>query len=202
MNKDYDQLLSIKTKDIGMQAMEQHANYSPYEATPYPLLYTLFNSYPLTDTDVFVDFGCGTGRIIFLVHHLFDVFVVGIEMNEQLYKKTIQNKQIYLQNHSGKTDEIAVIHSRAEEYKIQEAENKFYFFNPFSVGIFSKVIENIVQSYERNRRTIDLILYYPMEEYTEFLKQQTPFVLFKEIKIPGLYNRNSRERFLIYRLEK
>lgn len=202
MNKDYDKLLSVKTKNIGMQAIEQHENYSPYEATPYPLLYTLFNSYQLTETDVFVDFGCGTGRILFFVQHIYNSFVVGIEMNEQLYKKTKQNKQRYLQNQNSTTDKIAVIHAHAEKYTIQEEENKFYFFNPFSSDVFAQVIENIGHSYEKKRRTIDLIFYYPRMEYINFLKQHTPFTLFKEIKIPGLYNINNNERFLVYRLDK
>src|SRR5690625_4771002 len=184
MNKDYDQLLSIKTKNISVQMENQSRSYSPYEATPYPLLYTLFSSYKLNEDDVFVDFGCGTGRILFLVHHLFTSSVVGIEMNEQLYKKTVQNKLRYLQNVSGIIDKIAVINSRAEKYPIRKKENIFYFFNPFSIEVFSLVIDNIVQSFEKNQRTIDLILYYPMEQYIQFLTHQTSFTLFQEIKIP------------------
>lgn len=202
MNKDYDQLLSVQTKNISTQVESQSGHDSPHEATPYPLLYTLFRAYQLTESDVFVDFGCGTGRVLFLVHHLFESSVVGIEKDEQLYKQSMQNKQRYLQNSLGKIDKITITNSRAETYHIQAAENKFYFFNPFSKDVFEKVIENIVQSYERNCRTIDLVFYYPWDTYVDFLTSKTPFTLFKEVKIPGLYERNTRERFLIYRLEK
>lgn len=200
MNKNCDQLLSIQTKNIRLQTSELSEHYSPYEATPYPILQALFQSYQLTDRDVFVDFGCGKGRIIFLVHYLFTSSVVGIEMNEQLYETSLQNKRNYLKNNRSERAKISIIREFAETYRIQNEENIFYFFNPFSIDVFAKVIENILHSYERKRRTIDLIFYYPRDEYINYLKEQTPFKIVKEVEVPGLYEINKEERFLIYRL--
>lgn len=63
------------------------------------------------------------------------------------------------------------------------------------------VIGNILISAERYKRTVDVILYYPSEDYTYFLESNTPFVLFNEIKLPDLYDIDPHHSFLMYRLE-
>lgn len=200
MHKDYDQILSVKTKNKGSQT-KMSTKYNPYEATPYSILHILFQNYTLKKSDMFVDFGCGKGRLLFFVHNLFGSSVTGIEMDEQLYEKTIKNKDKYLRKIKSPNAPIHVERCLAEEYKIKRSENKFYFFNPFSVHIFKKVINNILDSVEKNKRAVDLILYYPTDEYVEHLEQNTPFTSIQEIKIPSLYDINNNERFLIYRLK-
>ena len=88
----------------------------------------------------------------------------------------------------------------AEHYEIQPEENKFYFFNPFSIKIFRQVVNNILESVKENPRTVDLIIYYPTAQYKQFLKKDTPFQLINKVKIPGTIDR--REKFLIYRLRQ
>lgn len=200
MHKNYDRLLYIKTANTGTRS-DQSLNYHPYEATPYSILYALFQVYELEPIDSFVDFGCGKGRLLFYVHNRFRASVTGIEMDEQLYQKTLENKKKYLHETEIRDDSIHVEWCSAENYEVKETENKFYFFNPFSVQIFMKVINNILHSVGRNRRDVDVILYYPTTEYIQYLEKYTLFELMKEIKVPGLYKRNNNERFLIFRLK-
>ncbi|MEH6948737.1 SAM-dependent methyltransferase, partial [Bacillus sp. JJ634] len=74
------------------------------------------------------------------------------------------------------------------------------FFNPFSVQIFMKIIQNILRSVEQFPRDIELVLYYGSKDYIFFLENQTAFQLKKEILLEGLSDSNPYERFLIYRL--
>jgi hypothetical protein len=55
-------------------------------------------------------------------------------------------------------------------------------------------------SVEKYKREVDVILYYPSEDYIYYLENNTLFELIKEIQLPGLYENNANERFLIYRL--
>lgn len=199
MHKDYDNLFYIKTTNTTVRA-EDSPHYYHYEATPYSILHTLFEEYELQQNDSFVDFGSGKGRLLFYVHNLFGVSVTGVEMNEYLHKKTWKNKKRYLKN-SKQREEIQLECCLAEEYLVKASNNVFYFFNPFSIQIFMKVINNILDSFESHPRKIDLILYYPSAVYIHYLKRITSFKLLKEVKVPGLYNINENERFLIYRLE-
>lgn len=200
MHKDYDNLLAVNTKNSGMTS-EQSITYNQYEATPYSILHALFDAYKLERTDVFVDFGCGKGRLLFYVHNHFQASVTGIEMNEQLYNKTVQNKKRYLKRIKSNNESIKVKHFLAEDYKIGKQDNKFYFFNPFSVEVFSKVVDNILRSIESRQRETDIILYYPRQDYVRYLEENTPFECIKEVKIPGLFNLNKNERFLVFRYD-
>ncbi len=63
-----------------------------------------------------------------------------------------------------------------------------------------KVINNILLSVEDSERDIELILYYVAADYIYYLENHRAFELKQEVKLPGLYEHNPNERFLIYRL--
>lgn len=198
--KDRDKLLGIRTTNL-VEEPNQSTHYSHYEATPYSVLDKLFDAYELTKSDEFVDFGCGKGRIMFYVHNRFGAAVKGIEMNEKLYNVALENQKNYMRKAKKKSGPIHVECCLAEEYDVKVTENKFYFFNPFSIQIFSKTVNNILDSVDLLRREVDIILYYPNYEYIEYLETYTPFELAQEVQVPGLYNINKNERFVIYRIE-
>jgi len=200
----YDKLLNIKTK--GDMRGGGHANklihYHPYEPTPYSALEELFRHYEVKSSDRVVDFGCGKGRLNFYLHYFFHAVVVGVEMNEMLFHAAVEN----LGSYAGKTkkgrDQIQFQCCLAEEYEIDARDNRFYFFNPFSIQVFRKIVNNILLSVEKAERDIELVLYYPSEEYIYFLENQTSFEVKGEVKLPYYYEHNSNERFLIYRLKE
>lgn len=197
--KDYDKLLNIETEG-DQKGFNESFHYHRYEPTPYRALEILFNHYELNSNDRIVDFGCGKGRLNFYINHLFNSTVIGIEMNEIFYNEAIKNKESYIKNSLKNEDQIQFNCCLAEDYNINPLDNHFYFFNPFSIQIFMKIINNILSSVEKFPREIDVILYYSSDDYVYFLETQTSFELKKEVIIPGLYEKNQYERFLIYRL--
>ncbi|WP_428911453.1 SAM-dependent methyltransferase [Niallia sp. Krafla_26] len=197
--QDYDVVLNVKTGEDQKRFFKSF-HYHPYEPTPYRGLDILFDQYELKTTDHLVDFGCGKGRLNFYAHYRFHTKVTGIEMNEIFYKKALENLKRYEKKRRVREGEIVFRCCLAEEYRIQKRDNKFYFFNPFSIQIFRRVIGNILESNEQENREIDLILYYGADDYIDLLERETQFSLKQEIIIPELYNRDSYERFLIYTL--
>ncbi|RIW27429.1 class I SAM-dependent methyltransferase [Bacillus salacetis] len=179
------------------KASYESQHYNRYEPTPYPVLERLFDYVELEQTDRIVDFGCGTGRLNFYVHHRFQPTVVGVEMNEFYYHVANENKNSYLGVFGFSESRIIFENSLAQDYAIHPRDNVFYFFNPFSIQIFINVINNIVHSFEEESRDIQLILYYAPEDYVFFLENKTAFQLKREIPLPG----NVYEKFLIYSLE-
>lgn len=196
----YEKLLNIKTSGE-QKIFNESLHYNRYEPTSYSALEILSKHYKFTADDSIIDFGCGKGRLNFYINHFFDSTVSGIEMNTFFYKEAIDNKRDYLKKYKKKKDKINFLNCFAEEYNINPSDNKFYFFNPFSIQIFIKVIGNILISVEEYERTVDVILYYPSEDYIYFLESNTPFVLLNEIKLPNLYDNDPRHSFLVYRLE-
>ncbi|MBM7649782.1 SAM-dependent methyltransferase [Bacillus ectoiniformans] len=195
----YDDLLHIKTR-ADQKTLNHSLHYHPYEPTPYHALEELFNQYELKSTDQFVDYGCGKGRLNFFVHHLFHCRVTGIEMNDTFYREAIANQKSYSAKSSPRHSEIQFYHCLAEDYPINPIDNRFYFFNPFTIQIFMKIIYSILHSAETYPRDIELIIYYGSDDYIYFMNNHTSFELEKEIEVPGWHEKNSYERFLIYRL--
>ncbi|MBY0599964.1 SAM-dependent methyltransferase [Bacillus bingmayongensis] len=198
MNEQYyDAVLNIKT--VGDQkGFNKSLHYHRYEPTPYSALETLFNQYELKGSDRVVDFGCGKGRLNFYIHHACGASAVGIEMNETFYEEAMENRERYARKSRNSKDKIQFQCCLAQEYEIDPRDNRFYFFNPFSVQVFMNVVNNILLSVEEVERDIELILYYPSEDYIFFLENQTAFELKEEVRLPEAYERNGNERFLVY----
>lgn len=196
----YDNLLNIKTRKEQM-GFHDSLHYHRYEPTPYHALEELFREYKLDSKDHVVDFGCGKGRLNFFIHYVFQSSVVGIEMNEVFCEEAIENRKNYLTKVKNKKGSIQFHCCLAEEYEIQPLDNRFYFFNPFSIQIFMRVINNILFSVESAPRDIEIILYYSSDEYLYYLDDHPMFQLKKEVNLSGNYEPNSEyERFLIYGL--
>ncbi|WP_294368953.1 methyltransferase [uncultured Clostridium sp.] len=195
----YERLFNIKTTGEQQGFYESH-HYNRYEATSYFALETLFKEYPLSSNDCIVDFGCGKGRLSFYINYYYNCKITGIEMNNNYFDICINNKKNYLKNFNKEKNKIEFLNIFAEKYKISSTDNKFYFFNPFSVQLFMKVINNILISLEKSPRDIDLILYYPSDEYIYYLENYTGFLLYKEIELPNLSINDKRQKFSIYRL--
>ena len=196
----YEKLLNINT-DGNENWNKTSPHNHPYQPTLYEALDTLFEKYDLDKDDHIVDFGSGKGRIVFYINHFFKCYANGIEMNEIYYNESLLNKSKYIQKHKKMEDKINFYCNLSQNYNIEKKDNKFYFFNPFSVQIFMKVIENILKSFEENPRDMDLIIYYPSDEYIQFLEYRTPFILENEIILEELYKNDDKEKFVIYSLK-
>ncbi len=200
MNENYyEKLLNINTKGNENWNKTSPHNH-PYEPTLYKALNVLFENYNLNEDDHIVDFGCGKGRLIFYINYYFKCFATGIELNEIYFNEALLNKYHYIQKNKKMENKIDFYCTLAQNYSIDLQDNKFYFFNPFSVQIFINVVENIMKSFEKNPRDMDIILYYPSDDYIQYLEYRTPFILNKEILYDDLYKNDLREKFLIYSL--
>jgi SAM-dependent methyltransferase len=196
--KYYDKLLHIKTSEN--QNFPSGLHYYRYEPTPYIALEQLFESYAVTSSNRLVDFGCGKGRLPFFVHYLFQVAVVGVEMNDSFYQIAQENLQNYRSRNRVNQGQIQFHHCLAEDYRVNAADDRFYFFNPFSVQIFMTVVSNILKSFEKTPRRLDVLLYYPHDDYIYFLENETPFELHADLPVSHLSVHDPYERFSIYRL--
>lgn len=195
--KEYETLLNIQTS--GEDKYHTSFHYHRYEPTPYVVLEKLFQTYPLHKTDSVIDYGCGKGRLNFFIHYKYGASVTGIEMNETFYRNAIDNLEKYSKKYPSKENKINFLCGLAEDYEITANDNKFYFFNPFSIQIFRKIIEKILISMEVHPRCVDLILYYPSDEYIYYLEHKTGFFQIHDIPLSNNH-RNHRERFVVYQL--
>lgn len=192
-----DKELHIQTSKIQQDGKDTYY-FHRYEPTSYEILDVLFSELLLEKDAGFVDYGCGMGRLNFYVHHTFRCRSVGVEMNPEYYYKAVENLESYSRYNKSATKDIQFHLKKAEEYVISAEDTVFYFFNPFSIEIFRKVVVNIQRSLEDNWRDVMIILYYPDREYIYFLEECLNYTLYKQINIDQT-GKDVREAFWIYK---
>lgn len=190
----WDKLLQIKTS--GRDDTKADSYRYPYEPTPYTVLERLANSGFFGKSDVVLDYGCGKGRVGFFLSYQSKVKSIGIEYDERIYRRALENKKSAVSR-----ARVAFTLARAEEYEVQTEVNRCYFFNPFSVEILRKVIARIMESYYANPREILLFFYYPSDEYMCYLMTIDELEFYDEIDCDDLFEGNgTRERIMIFGL--
>jgi hypothetical protein len=193
--QQYDQYLNIETEGY-QQGYPKQLDYHRYEPTPYKALDQLFNEYELPQRAVCVDIGCGKGRVPIYLHEKFRVMTKGIEMDPKFFAAAEYNLQQYKMKHRLKAGSVEFYHQLGEEYEVQKQDNVFFFFNPFSIHIFRRVLNNIIESYEQNPRELHFIFYYPSPEYIDFLLNYPILKLQQEVRLNNV--RNINERIIIF----
>lgn len=181
--------------------MDSHSDsyHYPYEPTPYSVLKRLAESEYLSAGSHVIDYGCGKGRVSFFLHHFLGCRVTGIEFDEKLYKQALENQAAY-KNSSAKSQGPHFIHKHAEHYQ-PEAEDCFYFFNPFSIEILNSVMGQIMNSYYQSPRPMRFFFYYPNDDYLSYLMTMPQLLFLDEIDCQDLFEGNNRrERILIFEI--
>ncbi len=188
----WDKLLHIKTSGRDDSSSDMYRY--PYEPTPYSVLERLANSSLFGKGDVVLDYGCGKGRVSFFLSYQTKAKTVGIEYDERIYARAIENQKTA----RAKSDFVA---TRAEDFDVPADVNRCYFFNPFSVEILRAVMARIIESYYAAPREIFLFFYYPSSEYMCYLAAVDEMDFYDEIDCRDLFDGNDkRERIMIFRL--
>lgn len=190
----WDKLLQIRTTGRDDSHADQYRY--PYEPTPYPVLERLANSGYIRKGNTLLDYGCGKGRVDFFLSWQTRCRSIGIEYDERIYEKAVENQNI--SSVSGRVTFQAV---DAGEFPVPESVDRIYFFNPFSLEILQKVISRIRDSYYEAPREILLFFYYPSDEYISFLMTVNELTFYDEIDCGDLYDgKDSRERIVIFKM--
>ena len=87
----YDKLLKIHT--TGRDDSHSDTFRYPYEPTPYEVLERLARSGYLTKKNKLLDYGCGKGRVDFYLAFQVKCRCIGVEYDERIYDRAMQNKE-------------------------------------------------------------------------------------------------------------
>ena len=190
----WDKLLHIQT--MGRDDSNSDQYRYPYEPTPYSVLERLANTGYIRKNNTLLDYGCGKGRVDFFLSYQTRCRSIGIEYDERIYQKAVENKDKAVSG--GRTSmELA----NAEIHAVPENADRMYFFNPFSVEILEKVMARILESYYQNPRAIQLFFYYPSDEYISYLMTIDELMFVDEISCNDLFpGQDPRERIVIFEM--
>ncbi len=193
-----DKLLNIETTGLIEWPRGVNLDYFRTESSSYKDLDRLIKHYDFRGHSRLVDYGSGKGRIVFYFNYRLGIPTTGIEVNQVTFSHLTQNLANYAEIFPKKAADIVLTDEKAEEYEVKPTDDIFYFFNPFTINIFEKVMHKIEQSLEEHPREADIILYYPGVAYSYYLDRHSSFDLIQTIKNPK-YFLNSRECFKVYR---
>ena len=190
--QNWDRLLHVHTTGRDDSRSDQYRY--PYEPTPYSVLERLVNTGMIRKENTLLDYGCGKGRVDFFLTYQTRCHSIGVEYDDRIYEKAMENKQSAV---SG--ERISFVLVNAEEYKVPEAVDRVYFFNPFSLEILRKTVARIIDSYYEHPREIQLFFYYPSDEYISYLMTVDDFLFLDEISCQDLFEGNDpRERMVVF----
>ena len=190
--KNWDKLLRIRTS--GRDDSNADMYRYPYEPTPYCVLERLANSGLIRKGNILLDYGCGKGRVDFFLSWQTRCRSVGIEYDERIYKKALENKESAVSS-----ERASFVFADAEHFQVPESVDCMYFFNPFSLELLRKVMARIIESYYENPRQIQLFFYYPSDEYISYLMTVDELMFIDEIDCRDLFPGNdSRERIVVF----
>lgn len=197
-DQEIDKKLNIETTGLIEWPRGVNLDYFRTESSSYRDLDRLVEKYDLREDSHLVDYGSGKGRIVFYLNHQLNLSTTGIEVNKESFSLLSKNHENYEKLFPEKASDVELIEKKAEIYRVKPTDDIFYFFNPFTVNIFEKVIKKIEKSLEEHPRVADVILYYPGVAYSFYLDKYSSFDLVQTIKTPK-YFLNNRECFKVYR---
>ena len=176
---EWDKLLKIHTTGTDNTDADQYRY--PYEPTPYSVLERLGNSGWIRKENTLLDYGCGKGRVDFFLSYQTRCHSVGIEYNERIYAKAVENKETAVS-----AERVDFVVENAEQFPLPAEVDRIYFFNPFSLEILRKVMARIRESYYEKPRQMQLYFYYPSDEYMAYLMTVEELTFWMKL-IAGIY---------------
>lgn len=141
-----EQYLGIDTTGFVDPTVQWGVHYTPL---PYHIIQRILARLALQPHDVFVDIGCGKGRVVCCVCRLSVRRVVGIEVNQELLNQANTNAQRMRQ----KKSPFEGLALPAEDYDYADA-TVIYLYNPFDRPIMDKVFARLDDSYHRSPRPL------------------------------------------------
>jgi SAM-dependent methyltransferase len=124
---------------------------------------------------IFVDMGCGKGRVLLSALALPFTRVIGVELSPvlcRIARQNIHNVRLIPRRCAA----VEIINADAREYRVPDEPIILFFYNPFPIELMEIVLDNIVKSYFDKVRPIYFIFYACssiMPRITEFLPRRT-----------------------------
>jgi SAM-dependent methyltransferase len=153
----------VRLSDIGL-AGDRRVDYEP---SPWLALRRVLPKREVGTQDVFIDFGCGKGRVVLQAAMYPFRKVIGVELSPQLCK--IARDNIERSRAKFVCRDVEVVCKDVLDYDIPDELTVAYFYNPFEGPLFEAVVEKLVDSLRRKPRALRIVYMNPVEESTLLL---------------------------------
>ena len=130
-----------------------------YATISYHSTMAILHNLYLKISDVFVDIGCGKGRVLCCASRFRIQEVIGVEIDKDLCAIA----QCNVKKLRGTKTNLQVINTSAENFDYQVG-TVFYLFNPFGILTLSNVLAKMEQSVRLRPRKLRIVYVNPVHE--------------------------------------
>ena len=109
----------------------------------------------VSDRDVFVEFGCGKGRVVHQAARRPFRRVVGVEISPVLAEAA--RSGLAARRHQHRCRDVEIVVADVTAFRVPDDLTIGYFYYPFTGQTFESVLRGIVESIDRNPRRVRLI---------------------------------------------
>jgi SAM-dependent methyltransferase len=141
----------VSLSSLGLDAPDSSA----YQPLSYSDLNFLLSSMPITEQDVFLDFGSGMGRAVCVAAAYPFRAVIGVEISSELC--AIARNNVDRIRPRLVSENIQIINTDATDFKVPPDVTYIYFFNPFRNDVLTRVLDNVAESLQSAPRSITIV---------------------------------------------
>lgn len=131
-----------------------------YWPVPYQAIKAAMRRIRATNTDVFIDYGAGKGRIVTIAATFPLRRVVGIELSPVLAAKARDN--VVKAHGRSRCERVDILTLDAVDFVLPSDATILHFFNPFGGGTLRRVVANIRESLETVPRELIILFANPL----------------------------------------
>jgi SAM-dependent methyltransferase len=138
-----------------------HPDRNLYGASAWHVLPRALRYTGVSESDVFVDFGCGKGRVLQQAAKRPFRRVIGVEISPAL--AAAARRGLAARRSRRRGPDVQVVVSDAADFRVPDDMTIAYLFHPFRDETLDAVLRNVVDSLDRNHRTVHLIYVHPSQ---------------------------------------
>jgi tRNA1(Val) A37 N6-methylase TrmN6 len=151
----------VSRESVGVE----HPDSVRYAASPWWILRWLLPQSAVRPSDVFVELGCGKGRVVLDAARRYPFSrVVGVEFAPEL--SDVARRLVEQERSRLRCRDVSIETMDATQYSVPDDMTHAYLYNPFNGPTFERVCSNIVASLDRAPRTVRLMYLHPADHET------------------------------------
>jgi SAM-dependent methyltransferase len=156
-----DRWVDLKDLEVVGDNKDQGGNYQPIKADQFRSAIRYFQ---IPTNGVFVDYGSGKGRVLFLAILYGFHRVAGIEFAPALCDEARRNFERF-RRRTGREFDAHVVNVDAADYAVDDDDSVFFLNNPFRRRVLEQVLDNIRRSLVSRPRSIHIVYVNPFQRH-------------------------------------
>jgi SAM-dependent methyltransferase len=133
----------------------------PYVPSGWRSLPSALRHIPVSEDDVFLDLGCGKGRVVLQAAERPFKRVIGVELSPELI--AVAQENLHAVRHKLRCQNVELIQADITTWAIPDDVTILYAYNPVRGELFDAAMKAMIASYDRNPRPLYLLYRYPRE---------------------------------------